>query len=191
MSIGSLHVKWQAMVSACFKRVAELHSETSFQGSEVWRSRSHEAAPSDAAGERKSQVGGLRRRLAVDGQHLATVRYCIIPPLQPAHTAPPGALTAPCRPQQSENHALSAYHPLPLNHHLHHSTTMAIAKPIRFMAGATMLLFVFLLYTMMSSPASIDGLVGPNEAQKKDDMLRDPNLDGTNLLSEYSFQFPF
>jgi hypothetical protein len=52
------------------------------------------------------------------------------------------------------------------------------------MAGATMLLFVFLLYTMMSSPASIDGLVGPNEAQKKDDMLRDPNLDGTNPLSK-------
>jgi hypothetical protein len=44
-----------------------------------------------------------------------------------------------------------------------------------------MLLFVFLLYTMMSSPASIDGLVGPNEAQKKDDMLRDPNLDGTDF----------
>jgi hypothetical protein len=68
---------------------------------------------------------------------------------------------------------------------------MAIAKPIRFMAGATMLLFVFLLYTMMSSPASIDGLVGPNEAQKKDDMLRDPNLDGANPLSKQPFQTPF
>lgn len=56
---------------------------------------------------------------------------------------------------------------------------MAIAKPIRFMAGATMLLFVFLLYSMISSPASIDGLTGPNEAQKMDDMIRDPNLDGT------------
>lgn len=58
---------------------------------------------------------------------------------------------------------------------------MAIAKPIRFMAGATMLLFVFLLYNMMSSPASIDGLTGPNEAQKMDDMTHDPNLDGTPL----------
>jgi len=55
---------------------------------------------------------------------------------------------------------------------------MAIAKPIRFMAGATMLLFVFLLYNMMRDPRAIDGLVGPNEAQRKDDMLRDPNLDG-------------
>jgi mannosyltransferase len=55
---------------------------------------------------------------------------------------------------------------------------MAIAKPIRFMAGATMLLFVFLLYNMIRDPVSIDGLVGPNEAQRKDDMLRDPNLDG-------------
>jgi mannosyltransferase len=60
---------------------------------------------------------------------------------------------------------------------------MAIAKPIRFMAGATMLLFVFLLYNMMREPASIDGLVGPNEAQRKDDMLRDPNLDGMALPS--------
>lgn len=48
------------------------------------------------------------------------------------------------------------------------------------MAGATMLLFVFLLYNMMSSSVSIDGLTGPNEAQKMDDMLRDPNLDGTS-----------
>ena len=60
---------------------------------------------------------------------------------------------------------------------------MAIAKPIRFMAGATLLLFVFLLYNMMREPASIDGLVGPNEAQRKDDMLRDPNLDGMALPS--------
>ena len=60
---------------------------------------------------------------------------------------------------------------------------MAIAKPIRFMAGATMLLFVFLLYNMMREPASIDGLVGANEAQRKDDMLRDPNLDGMALPS--------
>jgi hypothetical protein len=51
------------------------------------------------------------------------------------------------------------------------------------MAGATMLLFVFLLYNMMREPASIDGLVGPNEAQRKDDMLRDPNLDGMALPS--------
>ena len=49
-----------------------------------------------------------------------------------------------------------------------------------------MLLFVFLLYNMMSSPVSIDGLVGPNEAQRKDDMLRDPNLDGTFFLSNKS-----
>lgn len=41
-----------------------------------------------------------------------------------------------------------------------------------------MLFFVFLLYSMMSSPPSIDGLTGPNEAQKMDDMARDPNLDG-------------
>jgi len=46
-----------------------------------------------------------------------------------------------------------------------------------------MLLFVFLLYNMMREPASIDGLVGPNEAQRKDDMLRDPNLDGMALPS--------
>lgn len=56
---------------------------------------------------------------------------------------------------------------------------MAMAKPIRLMAGATMLLFVFLLYNMMRSPVSIDGLEGPNEAQRMDDMLRDPTLDGT------------
>lgn len=54
-----------------------------------------------------------------------------------------------------------------------------------------MLLFVFLLYTMMSSPASIDGLTGPNEAQRKDDMLRDPNLDGIESLSSKSFHNTF
>lgn len=49
-----------------------------------------------------------------------------------------------------------------------------------------MLFFVFLLYTMMSSPPSLDGLTGHNEAQKMDDMARDPNLDGKSGVFPHS-----
>lgn len=51
---------------------------------------------------------------------------------------------------------------------------MVMPRPIRLLAGATMALFVFLLYTIMSSsgPLKAPGL------EKVDDMIRDPNLDG-------------
>lgn len=53
---------------------------------------------------------------------------------------------------------------------------MAMPKPIRLLAAATMALFLFLVVQIMRSPTTVklpglsDGNVG--------DMVRDPNLDG-------------
>ena len=69
--VGSLHVEGQRS-QQWFPRVSSAlltpQAKQAFRDPEVWRSRSHEATPSDAAGERKSLLGDLRR-LAVDGQH--------------------------------------------------------------------------------------------------------------------------
>jgi len=56
---------------------------------------------------------------------------------------------------------------------------MAMPKPIRLMAAATLALFVFLVFQIVRSPSVpklLDGKTG-----KMDDMVRDPNLDGMAL----------
>lgn len=52
---------------------------------------------------------------------------------------------------------------------------MAIPKPIRLLALATMVLFVFLLVQIMRNP-TVARL--PEGHAKLEDMVRDPNLDG-------------
>ena len=100
----------QAMVAACFKRVADSTSETSFQGSdEVWRCGSHEATR-DAS--RKSGV------YVVWGGGWPTfeyceILYCTIPPLE--CFAYRSTRRTHC--QQPDDHALSARHPQLLDHH--------------------------------------------------------------------------
>lgn len=54
---------------------------------------------------------------------------------------------------------------------------MAIPKPIRFMAGATMVLFLFLGFQIMRNPRYV--LAPGSGAGKMANMDRDPNLDGT------------
>lgn len=51
---------------------------------------------------------------------------------------------------------------------------MGMPKPIRLLAGATMILFFFLVFQIVRSP-SIPQMPGGGE--KIDDMVRDPNLD--------------
>jgi len=53
---------------------------------------------------------------------------------------------------------------------------MAMPKPIRLLAAATMALFLFLVVQIMRSPSmpKLPGQLG----NKMDDMIRDPNLDG-------------
>ena len=47
-------------------------------------------------------------------------------------------------------------------------------KPIKMLAGGTMLLFLFLVFQIMRSPKVISA---PGGREKIDDMVRDPNLD--------------
>ena len=53
---------------------------------------------------------------------------------------------------------------------------MGLPRPIRLLAAATMVLFLFLVLQIMRSPTSVK-LPG-STAHKYDDMIRDPNLDG-------------
>lgn len=54
------------------------------------------------------------------------------------------------------------------------TSRMGMPKPIRMLAGATMLLFVFLVYQMMRNPSVMQP---PGSHEKTQDMVRDPNLD--------------
>ncbi|KAK4621785.1 Glycolipid 2-alpha-mannosyltransferase 1 [Fulvia fulva] len=56
------------------------------------------------------------------------------------------------------------------------TSRMGMPKPIRMLAGATMLLFVFLVYQMMRNPSVMQP---PGSHEKTQDMVRDPNLDPT------------
>lgn len=53
---------------------------------------------------------------------------------------------------------------------------MGMPKPIRLLAGATMALFLFLVWQIMKSPRILQA---PGGREKMDDMVRDPNLDRT------------
>lgn len=53
---------------------------------------------------------------------------------------------------------------------------MGLPRPIRLLAAATMVLFLFLVLQIMRSPTTVK-LPG-STAHKYDDMIRDPNLDG-------------
>ncbi|KXT13371.1 hypothetical protein AC579_2948 [Pseudocercospora musae] len=57
------------------------------------------------------------------------------------------------------------------------SSTMAMPRPIRLMALATLALFVFLLYQIVKSPTVI---TAPGGREKMSEMVRDPNLDPTD-----------
>ena len=52
---------------------------------------------------------------------------------------------------------------------------MAIAKPVRLLAAACMVLFFFLALQMIRSPQMVK-MPGPES--RFSDMVRDPNLDG-------------
>lgn len=52
---------------------------------------------------------------------------------------------------------------------------MGMAKPVRILGAACMVLFFFLAIQMIRSPGTIKG---PGDEHKWDDMVRDPNLDG-------------
>jgi mannosyltransferase len=56
---------------------------------------------------------------------------------------------------------------------------MAIPKPVRFLALATMAVFIFLLYHIMQNPsvARVPGVGGDGSKKKIVEMTRDPNLD--------------
>ncbi|MGG6499523.1 UNVERIFIED_CONTAM: hypothetical protein NY603_42055, partial [Bacteroidetes bacterium 56_B9] len=58
---------------------------------------------------------------------------------------------------------------------------VGIPKPIRFLALATMALFVFLLFQIMRNP-TVAKL--PEGHAKLEDMVRDPNLDGRRKLQQ-------
>ncbi|OTA31018.1 hypothetical protein BTJ68_08758 [Hortaea werneckii EXF-2000] len=58
------------------------------------------------------------------------------------------------------------------------TTRMGLPRPIRLLAAATMVLFLFLVLQIMRSPTSVK-LPG-STAHKYDDMIRDPNLDETH-----------
>ena len=55
---------------------------------------------------------------------------------------------------------------------------MALPKPVRLMAAATMAVFFFLALTIMRSSGTVK-LSGSGTDNKIDDMVRDPNLDET------------
>jgi mannosyltransferase len=55
---------------------------------------------------------------------------------------------------------------------------MAIPRPIRLLAAATMALFVFLVIQIMCSPGSMQLPGSADKGVKIEDMTRDPNLDG-------------
>ena len=54
---------------------------------------------------------------------------------------------------------------------------MALPKPIRLLAGACMLLFLFLTFQFVRSPPSI-GAPGSSSKDSVESFVRDPNLDG-------------
>lgn len=57
---------------------------------------------------------------------------------------------------------------------------MAMSRPIRLLAAATMALFLFLVLQIMRSPTSLR-LPGGRGGGEWNDMARDPNLDGTRI----------
>lgn len=59
---------------------------------------------------------------------------------------------------------------------------LGLPRPIRLLAAACMALFLFLVLQMMRNPSSVR--VPGQDAHKYDDMVRDPNLDGTRTASE-------
>lgn len=60
---------------------------------------------------------------------------------------------------------------------------MAMPKPIRLLAAATMALFFFLVVQIMRSPTTVK-LPGSTDG-KMEDMVRDPNLDGMRHTSRW------
>ena len=55
---------------------------------------------------------------------------------------------------------------------------MAMPKPIRLLAAATMALFLVLVIQIMRSSGDIKIRMPGLKGNKMDDMIRDPNLDG-------------
>lgn len=58
---------------------------------------------------------------------------------------------------------------------------MAMPRPIRLLAGTSMVIFLFLLYTIVyNSPGTLKA--PQTGGVKMDEMIRDPNLDGQFAL---------